>query len=49
MLFSKLKHWLRKTATRTQDAVYDAIAHILDTVTASECRNYLIEAGYDRT
>lgn len=49
MLFSKLKHWLRKTAARTQDAVCDAIAHILGTVTASECRNYLIKAGYDRT
>ena len=45
-LFAKLKHWLRKAAARTQDAVCDAIGHILDTVTASECRNYLIEAGY---
>ena len=49
MFFSKLKHWLRKTAARTQDAVCDAIAHILDAVTATECRNYLTEAGYDRT
>ena len=49
MLFSKLKHWLRKTTARTRDAVCDAIAHILATVTADECRNYLIEAGYDRT
>ena len=24
----------------------DAISHILDTVTASECGNYLVEAGY---
>ena len=30
MLFSKLKHWLRKAAERTQDAVCDAIASILD-------------------
>jgi transposase len=29
MLFSKLKHWLRKAAARTQDAVCDAIASIL--------------------
>ena len=49
MLFSKLKHWLRKTAARTQDAVCTAIAHILQTVTATECRNYFTEAGYDRT
>ena len=45
-LFAKLKHWLRKAAARTLDAVCDAIGHILDTVTASECSNYLIEAGY---
>jgi transposase len=45
-LFAKLKHWLRKAAARTNDAVCDAIAHILDTVTASECANYFIEAGY---
>ena len=47
-LFAKLKHWLRKAAARTPDAVCDAISHILDTVTASECSNYLIEAGYAR-
>ena len=45
-LFAKLKHWLRKAATRTPDAVCDAIRHILDTNTASECANYLVEAGY---
>ncbi len=49
MLFSKLKHWLRKTAARTQDAVCSAIAQILETVTPAECRNYLVKAGYDRT
>ena len=45
-LFAKLKHRLRKAAARTQDAVCDAIGHILDTVTAHECRNYLIQADY---
>ena len=45
-LFAKLKHWLRKAAARTPDAVCAAISHILDTITASECSNYLIEAGY---
>jgi transposase len=45
-LFAKLKHWLRKAAARTRDAVCDAIGRILDTVTASECSNYFIEAGY---
>ena len=46
-LFAKLKHWLRKAAARTPDAVCDAIGHILDTVTARECGNYFIAAGYD--
>ena len=46
MLFSKLKHWLRKAAARTQDAVCDAIASILEDVSETECANYFIEAGY---
>ncbi len=36
MLFSKLKHWLRKAAARTQDAVCDAIASILEDVSETE-------------
>ena len=47
-LFSKLKHFLRKAAARTADAVCDAIGPILDRVTPQECRNYFAEAGYDR-
>ena len=49
MLFSKLKHLLRKAAKRTKDTICDAIAQILNTVTHQECRNYLIKAGYDQT
>lgn len=45
--FSKLKHWLRKAAERTKDAVCNAIGHILDTVTAAECSNYFTNAGYE--
>jgi transposase len=30
--FAKFKHWLRKAAQRTAEAVYDAIAPILETV-----------------
>ena len=48
-LFSKLKHLLRKAAQRTKDTICDAIAEILETVTEQECRNFLIEAGYDPT
>jgi transposase len=47
--FSKLKHWLRKAAQRTTEAVYDAIGPILQTVSSTECANYFANAGYDQT
>jgi transposase len=47
--FAKFKHWLRKAAKRSTDAVYDAIGPILDTVTSAECANYFANAGYDQT
>ena len=46
--FAKFKHWLRKAAQRTTEAVYDAIAPILDTVSPAECANYFANAGYDQ-
>ncbi len=49
MLFSKLKHGLRKAAERTQDAPHDAIADLLPTVKPDECKNYFVKAGYART
>jgi transposase len=48
-LFSKLKHWLRKAAKRTVEAVANAIGPILDTVSSAECANYFVNAGYDRS
>jgi transposase len=47
--FAKLKHWLRKSAQRTTEAVYDAITPILTTVSPVECANYFANAGYDPT
>lgn len=47
-LFAKTKHSLRKAAKRSFNAVSDAVATLLDTVTAKECSNYLLNAGYDR-
>ncbi len=49
MLFSKLKHGLRKAAQRTQDAIYGALAGLLSAVQPSECANYFAKAGYART
>jgi putative transposase len=45
-LFAKLKHWLRKAATRSADAISNVIGQILDAVTSAECRNYFLNAGY---
>lgn len=46
MFFSKLKHWLRNAAKRTPDAIYNAIASILPTVTPDECPNFFAHANY---
>jgi transposase len=46
--FAKLKHWLRKAAQRSSEAVCDAIGHILKTVSATECSNYFENAGYNQ-
>lgn len=46
-LFAKLKHWLRKAAKRSVEAISDAIGQTLDTITPAECRNYFINSGYE--
>src|SRR5215475_13064159 len=46
MFFAKLKHWLRRAARRTVDAVYNAIGEILPLTTPAECSNYFAQAGY---
>src|SRR5689334_2784064 len=46
MFFAKLKHWLRKAARRTVDAVYNAVAEILPLTSPAECSNYFAHAGY---
>ena len=47
MAFAKLKALLRKTAARTIDELWQAIADALNAFTADECRNYFTAAGYD--
>lgn len=46
-LFAKLKALLRKAATRTQDALWSTIGHLLDRFTPEECRNYITNSGYE--
>ena len=45
-LFAKLKTLLRKAATRTVDALWQAIGQALDAFSPVECANYLANAGY---
>jgi transposase len=48
-LFAKFKHFMRRAATRTVEAVHNAIAQTLEAVTATECQNYIENAGYKST
>ena len=47
MAFSKLKSFLKKTAARTRDDLWEAIAKGIDLFSPTECRNYFSAAGYD--
>ena len=46
-LFAKLKALLRKAAARTRDALWTTIGQLLDALSPAECRNYLINSGYE--
>ena len=43
--FSKLKVFLKKTAARTVDDLWEALAKGIDTFTHVECHNYFEAAG----
>ena len=45
-MFAKLKALLRAAATRTRDALWDAIGQLLDRFSPAECRNYIRNSGY---
>jgi transposase len=45
--FSKLKALLRKAATRTIDALWDAIRDALPQFSPQECASYFTAAGYE--
>jgi transposase len=45
--FAKLKAILRKTAARTRDDLWDAVAPILLQFSPTECANYFAAAGYE--
>jgi transposase len=47
MAFAKLKAILKKTAARTIDQLWDAIAEAIDAFTPTECANFFAAAGYE--
>ena len=47
MAFAKLKAFLKKTAARTVEDLWDAIARAIETLTPAECHNYFAAAEYD--
>jgi len=48
-VFAKLKHFLRKAAARTVEAVCRSIGEVLQLFTPKECASYLTNSGYGRT
>lgn len=48
MAFSKFKAFLKKTAARTVDDLWNAITEAIELFTPIECENYFAAAGYDR-
>ncbi len=48
-VFAKTKHLMRKAMTRTLQGALDHLAIVLETVTPTECQNYLKNSGYAAT
>ena len=46
-LFAKLKALLRKAAARTREELWQAIGWLIETISSTECVNYLAHSGYD--
>jgi transposase len=46
LAFAKLKALLRTAASRTVEALWQAIGQALDAFTPAECARYLAHAGY---
>ena len=45
-VFAKLKHWLRHARTRSIPDLHNAIADILQQLSARECAAYFRNSGY---
>lgn len=47
--FSKIKQHMRKAMARSVDAVHEAAATALATITPEECNSYIVNSGYSAT
>jgi transposase len=48
-VFAKIKHFVRKAAARSGEAICAAIGEILEAFTPDECANYFQNSGYAQT
>lgn len=46
MMWSKVKAHLRRAAARTEEALYDAVATAIQTITTKDAQNWLRHCGY---
>ena len=44
--FAKIKHWMRMAQKRTIEDTWRQVGHLVKTIEADECQNYLANAGY---
>jgi transposase len=47
--FAKLKAHLRRIAARSRETLWASMSQVLDTITPTECQNYIANAGYGST
>ena len=44
--FAKIKHWMRDAQKRTLEDTWRQLGALVQTISADECHNYLVNAGY---
>lgn len=44
--FAKIKHWMRMAQKRTIKDTWRQVGHLVETIDANECQNYLVNARY---
>jgi transposase len=44
--FAKIKHWMRDAQKRTLEDTWRQVGALVQTISANECHNYLVNAGY---